>query len=198
MKFLKLSLLLLISLLIFISGCSNSTNNTSTKDNYSKDIETLNRNEKHINSKIAEKYKTVNKQLLSYNICPSDSYFYETSSGFITEESFEKNSYEKQGLRKYGEILTEYTYWPDVNPSNIPYSEAIDLVYSVLPDDIKEEKTLYDKNLQKTFIIYSSKKGRFVASLTHSVNVNSNGSITENKDTIVGINYLKEMSYLNY
>lgn len=192
MKRLKLFLSILIILCVISSGCSNKIKRDSSLDNsYNETIETLNENEEDINTKIAEKYMNVNKESLIYNIYPSQYYFYETSNGFVTTDLLSK--FLNFDDKKYGETLCEYTYCPEVNPSSMPYDDAIKLVYSVLPDDINEERSMYNKTLQKTYIVYSSSKGNFVAGLTHSVVVNTNGTPTENRDIIVGIDYLKEI-----
>ncbi|MFT8350620.1 hypothetical protein [Clostridium saccharoperbutylacetonicum] len=39
------------------------------------------------------------------------------------------------------EILKDCTYASEVNPTKIPYSEAVKLAKSILPDDIKEVST---------------------------------------------------------
>lgn len=192
MKKFKLLLSTLIILCVISSGCSNKIKRDSSLDNnYNKAIETLNKNEEDINNKIAEKYMNVNKDTLNYDTYPGQYYFYETYDGFVTTDLMSK--FPNFDDKRYGETLYEYTYAPEDNPSSMNYEDAIKLVYSVLPDDIKEERTIYNKALQKTYIVYSSSQGNFVVGLTHSVVVNTNGTPTENRDTIVGIDYLKEI-----
>jgi hypothetical protein len=139
-----------------------------------------------VETTIEQRYENVNKAELSYEIT-SSAIFYETKNSIVGIDLLEKiPSYDN---KRYGQILTDFTYFSEENPTNVSYEEALKLAASVLPDDIKEERIKYDEEVGKNYIVYSSSKGTFILGLCHGLNKNDSNY---NKDIIVGIDYMKE------
>ena len=181
----KISIVPLIILTLLFSGCSAQN---STEDNLS----IINENEPFtISSNIEERYNQIDKQTLKYEINRLDYYFYETESSFVHSAAL--SQVPNIDDKKYGEILTSYTYFCEVNPTNIPYSQAISLAKSLLPDDIKEERVKHDIYLDKYYIIYSSSVGTFILGLVPEFQENST-NVPLSSRNIIGIDYMKELS----
>jgi len=144
------------------------------------------------NTVIAERYKNIKKEDLTYEVIPESYYFYESEDDLVS--SFCLNEIPNIDDKKYGYILEDYTYACEVNPTDITYDEALDLIYKVLPDDIKKEREKFNENgkSKQTNIIFSSSRGNFVVSLAHPIVSFVNGVETVDTNAIIGISYLRE------
>jgi len=91
-------------------------------------------------------------------------------------------------------ILEDYTYASEVNSTYVTYDEALDLVYKVLPDDIKKEREIFNENSKSKnkYIVFSSSKGNFVVSFAYPVVSCVKGVETLDTNYVVGIAYLRE------
>ena len=127
-----------------------------------------------------------------YNNGYSSNTYYETKESFVGSEA----AIPKINNKKYMEILKDYTYASEVNPTKIPYSEAVKLTKSILPDDIKEVQKKYDKDTSTTYVSYSSSKGNFVVGFSYDYDTSQASGFNPNSDNeiIVGIHYLKQIS----
>lgn len=144
------------------------------------------------NTVIAERYKNVKKEDLTYEVLPESFYFYESEDDLVSSSLL--NEIPNIDDKKYGYILDDYTYACEVNPTDITYDEALDLIYKVLPDDVKKEREKFNGNgkSKQTNIIFSSSKGNFVVSLAHHIISCVNGVETVDTNAVVGISYLRE------
>jgi len=144
------------------------------------------------NSVIKKRYDNVNKGQLTYGIVPQSGYFYESENEIVS--SFRLNEIPTIDNKKYWYILQDYTYACELNPTKLPYDEAIKLISKVLPSDIKKEREkLKDGDLYLIrSIIYSSSKGNFIVELVHPKIEDKNLKKTTNFDSVIGISYLKE------
>lgn len=144
------------------------------------------------NTVIAERYKNVKKEDLTYEVLPESFYFYESEDDLVSSSLL--NEIPNIDDKKYGYILDDYTYACEVNLTDITYDEALDLIYKVLPDDVKKEREKFNGNgkSKQTNIIFSSSKGNFVVSLAHPIISCVNGVETVDTNAVVGISYLRE------
>ncbi|WP_461613891.1 hypothetical protein [Clostridium sp. Marseille-QA1073] len=187
MKKFKFILSILILILFVLIGCQSNRKEKPDIDKTAVgNFESYTKNET-VNDKISKRYEEVKKETLSYEIESSDYHYYETKNSFVSSEAGLPNVDNK----KYGQILSEYMYAAEVNPTKVSYNDAIKLAYKVLPDDIKEQRTKYDETVKKTYIVYSSSQGNFVLGLCHRYMVDESG--TEDKNIVVGIDYMKEI-----
>lgn len=99
------------------------------------------------NSVIKKRYDNVNKEQLTYEIVPQSGYFYESENEIVS--SFRLNEIPTIDNKKYWYILQDYTYACELNPTKLPYDEAIKLISKVLPSDIKKK----EKNLKMVMYI---------------------------------------------
>ncbi|BCZ45755.1 hypothetical protein psyc5s11_18220 [Clostridium gelidum] len=141
------------------------------------------------NTKIDKSYKEVDKSTLDYNTTSSSSTYCETEDSFVGSNA----DIAPIDNKKYKEILKDYTYACEVNPTNVTYENAIKLAKSVLPDDIKEIRKKYDSSTTKTYIVYSSRQGNFVLGLAYPYSDTDNFIPSSDKDIVVGIDYMKEI-----
>lgn len=174
----------------------NTENSTSNKyQNTPKAQKILEANQeedkKKDNTEIDKKYKEIDKYNLDYNANYSSTTYYEIENGFAGSES----GIPSINNTKYMEILKDYTYASEVNPTNVTYEDAIKLSKSVLPDDIKEIRKKYDSTTTKTSIVYSSSQGNFVVGISYDyAQAHTDGFIPSSyKNTVVGIDYMKEI-----
>ncbi|ARC83149.1 hypothetical protein U732_118 [Clostridium argentinense CDC 2741] len=182
MKKFKFVLSILILIPFVLIGCKSNIKEEPNMDKATTgNFESYTKNET-VNDKISKRYEEVKKETLSYEIEFSDHHYYETKNSFVGSEAGLPNVDNKE----YGQILSEYMYAAEVNPTKISYNDAIKLAHKVLPDDIKEQRTKYDDTVKKTYIVYSSSQGNFVLGLCHE-------SSTEDKNIVVGIDYMKEI-----
>lgn len=94
------------------------------------------------NSIIEKRYESVNnvnKEDLSYDTLYKTKE-YDNESSIIEIELADSI---KDDIN-YRDILLEFTYYSEINPSRLTYNEAITLVKKVLPDDIEKVKTVLD------------------------------------------------------
>lgn len=203
-KLTSILLVILAILSITAIGCKsqNQSNNTAqnksetdnfeTRVNSPKEQAIFEENEEKDNTEINNRYKNVDKSKLDYTKSYSSNTYYETKNSFVGS----KAGVPKIDNKKYMEILKDYTYASEVNPTNITYNEAIKLAKSVLPDDIKELQKKYDNDTAKTYITYSSSQGNFVVGFSYDYNQSHTDSFNpdSDKDIIVGIDYMKEIS----
>lgn len=86
-----------------------------------------------------------------------------------------------------------FTYFSEMNPSDLTYDQAIELVKKILPNDIEEVDLVIDKEVNKEYIYYKSAKGNFRMGLCYGYEFNDENIEVVNKDKIVGIDYSKEI-----
>lgn len=135
------------------------------------------------NLEILERYDNVNKKNLKYEFARD--YSVEEKSDTITVIKSALDDLDPTSNKKYGDILLGYTYSQEVNPILATYDEAIEMIYKLLPDDIKEEKIIEDNELNKKYIYYTSSKDNFIVGLSYGGDIN--------KNNVIGIHYLKEI-----
>ena len=173
-----------------LTDSNNEIKNSKKIQNTPKDQAIFEANNERDNTKVNERYKSINKSELYYEINPSSSTSVETNNRFIGSISETEPPIDN---KEYKDILKYYTYAREVNPTNVTYETAIKLATSILPDDIKELRKKYYNGI--TYIVYSSSQGNFVVSLAYPYDeFNSNNFIpSDPNDTIVGISYMKEL-----
>lgn len=144
------------------------------------------------NTIISERYKNVKKEDLTYKVAQKSYYFYESEDDLVSSSRL--SEIPNIDDKKYGYILQDYTYACEVNPTDITYDEALDLIYKVLPDDIKKEREKFNKNneIKNTNLIFSSSKGNFIVNLVHPIISYESGNETVDTNSVVGISYLRE------
>ncbi|WP_346880462.1 hypothetical protein [Clostridium sp. UBA3061] len=144
------------------------------------------------NTIISERYKNVKKEDLTYKVAQKSYYFYESEDDLVSSSRL--SEIPNIDDKKYGYILKDYTYACEVNPTDITYDEALDLIYKVLPDDIKKEREKFNKNneIKNTNLIFSSSKGNFIVNLVHPIISYESGNETVDTNSVVGISYLRE------
>ncbi|GEQ23526.1 hypothetical protein CBU02nite_40320 [Clostridium butyricum] len=171
---------------------ATENDNSETRGNSPRDQSIFEENEERDNTEIDKRYKEVDKSKLNYDKSYSSLTYYETENSFVGSEAGIPNIDNK----KYKDILIDYTYARDVNPTKVTYEDAIKLAKSVLPNDIKEIRNKYDNSTGKTYIVYSSNQGNFVLGLAYDYDESHNSGFTPNSknNTIVGINYMKEIT----
>jgi len=205
LKFTGLIILLILS--ITAIGCKSqdkttannntveTTKNNTENDNFEtrvnspKDQAIFEENEEKDNTKIDKRYKEVDKSTLDYSTTSSSSTYYETKDSFVGSHA----DIPPIDNKKYKEILKDYTYACEVNPTKVTYEDAIKLAKSVLPNDIKEIRKKYDNSTCRTHIVYSSSQGNFVLGLAYPYNDTDKFIPSSDKDTVVGIDYMKEI-----
>ncbi|MBE6089300.1 MAG: hypothetical protein E7206_14950 [Clostridium beijerinckii] len=171
---------------------TDKNDNSETRGNSPRDQAIFEENEERDNTEIDKRYKEVDKSKLNYDKTNSSLTYYETENSFVGSEAGIPNVDNK----KYKNILSDYTYASEVNPTKVTYEDAIKLAKSVLPNDIKEIRNKYDNSTGKTYIVYSSNQGNFVLGLAYDYDESHNSGFTPNSknNTIVGINYMKEIT----
>lgn len=217
MKKLKLTgLIILLILSITAIGCTSQdtikttaknntveTNKNNTENDTSKKYQNTPEAQKILeanqeednekdNTKIDKRYKEVDKSTLDYNTSYSSSIYYETKDSIVGSNA----DIPPIDNKKYKEILKDYTYAGEVNPTKVTYEDAIKLAKSVLPYDIKEIRKKYDSSTTKTYIIYSSEQGNFIVGFAYDYKEShTNGFIsTATHNIVVGIDYMKEIN----
>lgn len=187
MKIKKRLIIAMCLVSILSIGCSS--NNEDKQDNTS--IENI---ENHIpyideiggeidNTTINERYENVKKEELSYEK--------ETNEKGVEAEVFYADSIKND--TSYEAILRGFTYFSEMNPCDLTYDQAIQLVKKVLPDDIKQIDSTTDEEVNKEYIYYESSKGNFRVGLCYGYEFNDENVEEINKDKIVGIDYSKEI-----
>ena len=171
---------------------ATENDNFETRGNSPRDQAIFEENEERDNTELDKRYKEVDKSKLNYDKAYSSLTYYETENSFVGSEAGIPNV----DNRKYKNILSDYTYASEVNPTKVTYEDAIKLAKSVLPDDIKEIQKKYDSETVKTYITYSSSQGNFVVGFSYDYNQSHTDSFNpdSDKDIIVGIDYMKEIS----
>ncbi len=144
------------------------------------------------NTVIAKRYEDVIKENLTYEVKQNSYYFYESENELVS--SLALDEIPNVDDKKYGYILEDYTYASEVNSTYVTYDEALDLVYKVLPDDIKKEREIFNENSKSKnkYIVFSSSKGNFVVSFAYPVVSCVKGVETLDTNYVVGIAYLRE------
>lgn len=193
----KLVIMLLISSMILIMiGCSKVSNNDgedkSTEPLSTKEIENhipyINEDSEEIDSNIIDKrYENVNKEELSYDPLAESK---EDNSEVVTQVYMADSISNDDD---YKDILLGFTYFAEINSSNLTYDEAIKLVKRVLPDDIEKVNTVLDNEVNKEYIYYKSSKGNFRVGLCYGYKFNEENIEVVDKNLIVGIDYSKEI-----
>lgn len=157
-------------------GCSKNSeenNKDLSIQNIENHIPYIGENNSQIdNDIINERYENVKKEELTYDI----------------QEYKKENSYDN-----YKNILRGFTYSSEINPINLTYDEAIELVKKVLPDDIKQVDLKVDEDINKEYIYYQSSKGNFRVGLCYVYEFNDENVQVVNKDRICGIDYSIEI-----
>jgi len=196
MKKIKLIYIVIATMSLLMVGCEDKPNVRAEipNENISASSPIIDNTDKDEidNTVIAERYKNVKKEDLTYEVVPESYYFYESENDLVS--SYLLNEIPNIDDKKYGYILEDYTYACLVNPTDITYEEALDLIYKVLPDDIKKEREKFNENgkSKQTNLIFSSSKGNFVVSLAHPIISSVNGVDTVDTNAVVGISYLRE------
>jgi len=196
MKKFKLIYIGIATMSLLMVGCVDKPNVKEDKPN--KDISASspiidNTDKDEIdNTVIAERYKNVKKEDLTYEVVPESFYFYESEDDLVSSSLL--NEIPNINDKKYGYILDDYTYACEVNPTDITYDEALDLIYKVLPDDVKKEREKFNKNneIKNTNLFFSSSKGNFIVNLVHPIISYESGNETVDTNAVVGISYLRE------
>ena len=220
MKIKKVILVVLALASILSVGCSNgSTKNNSEKSNIESTVEDENtvdesnmaeiennipymKNENGEidemlidNSIIEKRYENVKKEKLTYD---------RVQYNYEGEKSTEAEADEREVITKiyptdaikndvnYKSILNGFSYACEVNPCDITYDEALELVKKVLPDDIEKVKSVIDDEFNKEYIYYKSEKGNFRVGLSYGYAMTDEGEKVD-KNPIVGIDYSREM-----
>ena len=181
-----------------LSGCQkeNKLNkevlNEASNSNSSIIINNIPYEDEPDNSVIKKRYDNVNKDQLTYEIVSQSSYYYESESEIIC--SLRLGEIPNTNNKKYWDILEDYTYACEVNPTKLTYDEALKLSSKVLPNDIKKEREkLNDGELYLIrSIIYSSSRGNFIVQLVHPKIEDENHKKTTDVESVIGISYLKE------
>ncbi|NLK95311.1 MAG: hypothetical protein GX275_09010 [Clostridiales bacterium] len=132
----------------------------------------------------------INKDNLDYNTKSDSIGFYETEEGLTSVYLLQKTPNDDKGIYYY--ILSNYSFSSEVERLNITLNQAKDIVLERLPDDISEDKRIYDSSSGSTYIFYKSSSGNFVASLKHSIISTTNGIANYDKERIAGISFLKK------
>lgn len=204
----KRKILMSISMitLLFI-GCSNINSNQNIKIESKQNQNELNKDsleniEHHvpytnldtgeIDIKIInERYNNIDKEKLNYDAIDIDSLVENHNNNsdnmskiYIAEQS--------NGDTSYKTILEGYSYISEGNTFNFTYSEAIELVKKVLPDDIEEVDYILNKELNTEYKYYKSSKGNFRVNLHYSNDFSDKNIDEIHKDSIISISYSKE------
>ncbi|WP_455539266.1 hypothetical protein [Terrisporobacter sp.] len=167
---------------ILSMGCNNKDKEEYI--NIENHIPYIDQNSGEIDNKtIDERYENVKKEELSYKK--------ESNEKGVETEVFLADSIKNDTC--YKEILRGFTYFSEMNPSDLTYNEAIELVKKVLPDDIKEVKSTIDKEVNKEYIYYKSSKGNFRVGLCYGYEFNDDNIEEVNENKIVGIDYSREI-----
>lgn len=140
------------------------------------------------NDIINERYKNIKKEELTYNT--KEDYKKDNEKEVITEVYLADSI--KNDINYKG-ILLGFTYYSEINPCNLAYDEAIELIKRVLPDDIKQVNLTIDEDVNKEYIYYESSKGNFRVGLCYLYEFNDENIQVVNKDRICGIDYSKEI-----
>lgn len=171
---------------------TTENDNLKNHQNSPKDQAIFEENEERDNTEIDKRYNEVDKSKLNYDEAYSSLTYYETENSFVGSKAGIPNVDNK----KYKNILTDYTYECEVNPTKVTYEDAIKLAKSVLPNDIKEIRNKYDDSIGKTYIVYSSSQGNFILGLAYDYDESNNSGFIPNSknNTVVGIDYMKEIT----
>lgn len=177
---------------------TTNTAETNDKENYDIAVNSQNDqsvfqdNDENDNIEIDRRYKNIDKSKLDYTPTPSPTSYCETQTSFVGTES----GIPSIDNKKYQQTLPLYTYFCEVNPTKVTYEEAIKLIKSVLPDDVKELRKKYDSSTSKTYIIYSSNQGNFVVGLAFSYDESHTDNFIPDytRNTVVGIDYMKQIN----
>lgn len=144
------------------------------------------------NEEVYKLYETVDKDSLKYSHDNNvESYDYEYDSGVPTMSSIQ--TVEGINHKKYKNILQAFSFASEINPVNITYDKAMELVKKVLPDDIKlESKNDYigTDDVGTSVIHFNSSKGNFIVNFLYGY---GEDGINYDTDNIAGIVYLKQV-----
>lgn len=166
---------------MLLVGCSLNANVEENEIPYVSD-----KKEEIDNSVIDDRYAKVNKEKLTY-----DEFEYSGDNACVTEVHLADSI---KNDTSYRDILLGFTYTSEENPTNISYKEALKLVKKVLPDDIKEVKSVVDEEVSKEYIYYKSNKGNFRVGLSYGEDLTGKNVKEIHEGLIVGIDYSKEIS----
>ena len=191
------TILLIASMILIMTGCSKVSNNEG--ENISTESLLTTEMENHIpyinedngeidNNIIDERYENVNKEELSYDPLVESS---EDDNSEVKTQVYLADSIKTD--TNYKSILLGFTYFLESNPSNLTYDEAIELEKKVLPDDIEKVNTVIDDEVNKEYIYYKSSKGNFRVGLCYGYKFNEENIEEVDKNLIVGIDYSKEI-----
>ena len=168
-------------------GCSSNSKEDKdgvSVENIENQIPYIDANDGKIdNSIISERYENVKKEDLTYNK--------EENKKGVEAEVFYADSIKND--TSYESILQGFTYYSNMNPCDLTYDQAIELVKKILLDDIKQFDSKIDKEVNKEYIYYESSKGNFRVGLCYGYEFDDDNGEVVNKDKIVGIDYSKEM-----
>lgn len=144
------------------------------------------------NEEIYTLYETVDKSSLKYSHDDNfKSYYYEYNGGIAQMSSMQ--NIESINDKKFKQILQSFSFASEINPINVTYDYAIELVKKVLPDDIKlESKNDYLEidDVGSSVLHFSSSKGNFAVNFTYGF---SEDGVNYDANNISGITYLKEI-----
>ncbi len=194
----------------FLVGCSSQSNDgkstESESSQYNEQITQNNLSTKEIENDVPyidsaigqiddcvinERYENVKKEELTYS-----SIYDNTGEGVKDNDKSSIVLHLAKSIENdvgYKDILLGFTYPSEGSSINLTYDEAIELVKKVLPDDIEKFKTVLDTEVNKEYIYYKSEKGNFRVGLTYGSEFDSNNIEQINKNTIVGIDYSREI-----
>ena len=147
------------------------------------------------NSIIEKRYENVEKEKLTYNSLQYNAEKEESTEVENNEREVITQIYLADSIKNdinYKSILQGFSYASEVNPCDVTYDEALELVKRVLPDDIEKVKSVIDDEVNKEYIYYKSEKGNFRVGLSYGYVMTDEGQKVD-KDLIVGIDYSREM-----
>lgn len=144
------------------------------------------------NEDIYKLYETVDRTNLKYSHDNDlESYSYEYDGGIAVTSPLQ--SVESINDKKFKNILQAFSFASEINPANIPYDEAIELVKKVLPDDIKlksKNDYLDNNDVGASVLHFSSSKGNFAVFFTYGY---GEDGVNYDTNSVAGITYLKEI-----
>jgi len=130
MKKIKLIYIVIATMSLLMVGCEDKPNVRAEipNENISASSPIIDNTDKDEidNTVIAERYKNVKKEDLTYEVVPESYYFYESEDDLVSSSLL--NEIPNIDDKKYGYILEDYTYACLVNPTDITYDEALDLI----------------------------------------------------------------------
>lgn len=213
MKVKRKILIMISTLSLLFVGCSNTNNNQNTKVESTQEQNQSNKSssddenidiEHHIpyanldngevdEEVINERYRNVNKDELRYDTIEPE------MDAKIAEHNANPNNLTKiykaedpNEEESYKSILEGYSYNSEGNSFEFTYDEAIELVKTVLPDDIEEVRYILNNENNTEYKYYISSKGNFRVELRYLGSITDKDINEIHKYSVSSISYCKE------